>query len=81
MKVPTIDFCKPELKPGTTEWDSTKSQVCICQFFFFGNSLGVIKVIELSMLSFKTQIEILILLSSQIRKRKEVEVLSITKIS
>ncbi|XP_015088866.1 probable 2-oxoglutarate-dependent dioxygenase AOP1 [Solanum pennellii] len=27
MKVPTIDFCKPELKPGTTEWDSTKSQV------------------------------------------------------
>ncbi|KAH0752676.1 probable 2-oxoglutarate-dependent dioxygenase AOP1.2 [Solanum tuberosum] len=27
MKVPTIDFCKPELKPGTIQWDSTKSQV------------------------------------------------------
>lgn len=27
MKVPTIDFCKPELKPGTIQWDSAKSQV------------------------------------------------------
>ncbi|XP_059296311.1 probable 2-oxoglutarate-dependent dioxygenase AOP1.2 [Lycium ferocissimum] len=27
MKVPTIDFCKPELKSGTVQWDSTKSQV------------------------------------------------------
>ncbi|KAH0720944.1 hypothetical protein KY289_006281 [Solanum tuberosum] len=27
MKVPTIDFCKPELKPGSIQWDSTKSQV------------------------------------------------------
>ncbi|KAG5583009.1 hypothetical protein H5410_053636, partial [Solanum commersonii] len=25
--VPTIDFCKIELKPGTIQWDSTKSQV------------------------------------------------------
>ncbi|KAK6778691.1 hypothetical protein RDI58_025409 [Solanum bulbocastanum] len=27
MKVPTIDFCNPELKPGSIQWDSTKSQV------------------------------------------------------
>ncbi|KAK4725092.1 hypothetical protein R3W88_027871 [Solanum pinnatisectum] len=27
MKVPTIDFCKPDLKPGSIQWDSTKSQV------------------------------------------------------
>ncbi|XP_055808348.1 probable 2-oxoglutarate-dependent dioxygenase AOP1, partial [Solanum dulcamara] len=27
MKVPTIDFCKPELKPGTIQWDTTKSLV------------------------------------------------------
>ncbi|MCD9645552.1 hypothetical protein HAX54_034550 [Datura stramonium] len=27
MKVPTIDLCKAELKPGSVQWDSTKSQV------------------------------------------------------
>ncbi|XP_059277680.1 probable 2-oxoglutarate-dependent dioxygenase AOP1 [Lycium ferocissimum] len=26
-KIPTIDFCKPDLKPGTAQWDSTKAQV------------------------------------------------------
>ncbi|KAJ8555106.1 hypothetical protein K7X08_012602 [Anisodus acutangulus] len=27
LKVPTIDFCNPELKPGTPQWESTKTQV------------------------------------------------------
>ncbi|MCD7445911.1 hypothetical protein HAX54_024611 [Datura stramonium] len=27
MKVPTIDFSKQELKPGSPQWDSTKAQV------------------------------------------------------
>lgn len=27
MKVPTIDFRNPELKPSTKQWDFTKSQV------------------------------------------------------
>ncbi|KAJ8525907.1 hypothetical protein K7X08_002705 [Anisodus acutangulus] len=27
MKVPTIDFCSPELKPGTPQWESIKTQV------------------------------------------------------
>ncbi|MCE3049937.1 hypothetical protein HAX54_046153 [Datura stramonium] len=27
MKIPTIDLCKPDLKPGTKQWDTTKAQV------------------------------------------------------
>ena len=27
FQLPTVDFCKPDLKPGTSEWDSVKSQV------------------------------------------------------
>ncbi|GMI93851.1 hypothetical protein like AT1G52820 [Hibiscus trionum] len=27
LKLPVIDFSKPELKPGTSEWDSVKGQV------------------------------------------------------
>ncbi|XP_060210286.1 probable 2-oxoglutarate-dependent dioxygenase AOP1.2 [Lycium barbarum] len=26
-KIPTIDFCKTELKPGSLEWELTKAQV------------------------------------------------------
>ncbi|KAJ6701021.1 hypothetical protein OIU74_012381 [Salix koriyanagi] len=27
FQLPTVDFCKPDLRPGTSEWDSVKSQV------------------------------------------------------
>nr|XP_016491948.1 PREDICTED: probable 2-oxoglutarate-dependent dioxygenase AOP1.2 [Nicotiana tabacum] len=26
VKIPTIDFCNSELKPGTAQWESTKTQ-------------------------------------------------------